>query len=414
MKHPNQTASLPKDFWLIVIGQIISLFGNALLRFALPLYLLRQTGSAAIFGVVSAVAFIPMIFSSLLGGVMADCVNKRNIMVGLDTVTALFTIITALCVGKISVVPLVAVALIVFYAIAGAYQPAVSASIPVLLSGTDILRGNAIINMVNTMASLLGPVLGGLTYAAFGLVPVLWACAACFAASAVLEIFIRIPHHPQPARGKLWAAVRGDLAQSWRYVATQNRALLPVLGMLLLVNMVISAALVVGIPLAVVTTLGQSDTRLGLAQSALGLGGLCGSMAAGAMAGKLRLQNGHWPLVGCALGVAAMGVAVLPGVPVSLGFIGVTAAAFVSMAAASILSIQILGAVQQQVPIELMGKVMAGSMAAANCAMPLGQLCYGLLFEGVAAWAVFLGAGAIGVMLAVLSRPALRRLAPKS
>ena len=34
-----------KDFTLVVIGQIISLFGNAILRFALPLYLLRETGS---------------------------------------------------------------------------------------------------------------------------------------------------------------------------------------------------------------------------------------------------------------------------------------------------------------------------------------------------------------------------------
>ena len=37
-------------FFLIVLGQIISLFGNAALRFALPLYLLRQTGSAALYG----------------------------------------------------------------------------------------------------------------------------------------------------------------------------------------------------------------------------------------------------------------------------------------------------------------------------------------------------------------------------
>lgn len=37
-------------FILIVLGQIVSLFGNAALRFALPLYLLRQTGSAALYG----------------------------------------------------------------------------------------------------------------------------------------------------------------------------------------------------------------------------------------------------------------------------------------------------------------------------------------------------------------------------
>ena len=77
-----------RDFTLVLIGQVISLFGNAILRFALPLHLLRETGSAALFGTVSAAAVLPMILCSLGGGVLADRVNKRNIMVGLDSGTA--------------------------------------------------------------------------------------------------------------------------------------------------------------------------------------------------------------------------------------------------------------------------------------------------------------------------------------
>lgn len=43
-----------KDFTLVVIGQIISLFGNATIRFALPLYLLNLTGSSGLYGIVTA------------------------------------------------------------------------------------------------------------------------------------------------------------------------------------------------------------------------------------------------------------------------------------------------------------------------------------------------------------------------
>ena len=46
-----------RNFIMVVVGQIISLFGNAILRFALPLYLLNETESAALFGVVTACAF---------------------------------------------------------------------------------------------------------------------------------------------------------------------------------------------------------------------------------------------------------------------------------------------------------------------------------------------------------------------
>ena len=77
-----------KDFTLIVIGQIISLFGNATIRFALPLYLLNQTGSSALYGTVTACAFIPSILLSPVGGIVADRVNKRNVMVILDFFTA--------------------------------------------------------------------------------------------------------------------------------------------------------------------------------------------------------------------------------------------------------------------------------------------------------------------------------------
>ena len=85
----NSKKMYSKDFMLVVAGQIVSLFGNAILRFALPLYLLRETGSSTLYGIVTACSFIPMIVLSLLGGVLADRVNKRNIMVFLDFMTAI-------------------------------------------------------------------------------------------------------------------------------------------------------------------------------------------------------------------------------------------------------------------------------------------------------------------------------------
>ena len=77
-----------RDFTLVVIGQIISLFGNAALRFALPLYLLNRTGSSALYGTVMACAFIPAILLSPVGGMIADRGNKRNVMGVLDFFTA--------------------------------------------------------------------------------------------------------------------------------------------------------------------------------------------------------------------------------------------------------------------------------------------------------------------------------------
>ena len=67
-----------KNFILVVIGQMISLFGNAMLRFALPLYLLQEQ-EASLFGIVHAVSLLPLIFMTLFGGIFADRKNKKNI-----------------------------------------------------------------------------------------------------------------------------------------------------------------------------------------------------------------------------------------------------------------------------------------------------------------------------------------------
>ena len=103
-----------KDFLLVVIGQIISLFGNQILRYALPLYLLNQTGYSALFGTISACAFIPVIVLFPVGGIIADRVNKRNIMVMLDFATAALIVLFYVMAGT---VPLMAVTMMVLYGI---------------------------------------------------------------------------------------------------------------------------------------------------------------------------------------------------------------------------------------------------------------------------------------------------------
>ena len=69
-----------RDFSLLVIGQIVSILGSAVLRFALNLYILDLTGRADIFGLLIAVSAIPAILFTPLGGAIADrfsrCLEK--------------------------------------------------------------------------------------------------------------------------------------------------------------------------------------------------------------------------------------------------------------------------------------------------------------------------------------------------
>ncbi len=399
-----------RDFTLVVLGQIISLFGNAILRFALPLYLLRQTESPALFGAVGAAAFIPAVLCAPIGGVVADRVNKRNIMVILDFSTAGLILLFTLLLGRAPLVPLMVASLMLLYGIAGAYQPSVQASIPLLARPEQLTSANAVINMVQTLSALLGPVIGGVLFGAFGLRPILWVGVACFFLSAVMELFIRIPHSPRAAAGGVLSTVRRDLGESWRFIRRERPVFLSVMLVLALFNLVLSAALVVGIPVAVVQTLGMSDSRLGVTQGAMGLGGLFGGVLAALLGPRLRLRRGGAVLLAASLTAAGMGAALLPGVPPSLGWWGVTAMSFAIMVLSTLLVVVLSAAVQGQTPPELLGKVMAFIMAVSNCAAPLGQAVYGALFEACPAWAVLLGAAGAAALAAAWSRGVFRDL----
>ena len=95
---------------------------------------MNETGSSALFGTVTACAFIPAILLSPVGGIIADRVNKRNIMVILDFLTSIVILIFSLLLGRVELIVLVAVTMMFLYGIAGAYQPSVQASIPAMMA----------------------------------------------------------------------------------------------------------------------------------------------------------------------------------------------------------------------------------------------------------------------------------------
>ena len=98
-------------FYKITVCQIITQFGNAALRIALPLYLLRRTDSAALYGSVTALALVPMLLGTLAGGVLADRCRKQKIMAVLDTVSAIGLATAAVILPAAPETPLVLAAL---------------------------------------------------------------------------------------------------------------------------------------------------------------------------------------------------------------------------------------------------------------------------------------------------------------
>ena len=402
----NQKKGFSKDFWLVVTGQIISLFGNAVMRFALPIHLLNVTGSAAVLGVVSGCAFIPLAVMSPIGGIIADRVNKRNIMVFLDFFTSALTILFLLFYGKVNITGLVMVMLFMLYGISGAYQPSVQASIPVLVSGERVMQANAVINMVSSLSGLLGPALGGIAYSFWGIYPVLAMAAGCFFLSAVMELFIHIPSSRRTRNVSVLREAAADLKQSISYISREKSEI----GKLTLccagVNLVMSSLMIIGLPVIVMQLLRFSESEAsrlyGFMQAALAVGGLAGGVGAGVLGAKLRVDKSWKLLAYCGILLVPLGVILMIDGPAYLTYTLLTAVGMVIMALSSIYSIQIMSYIQMTVPQEMIGKVISWIIAVSTCAQPVGQMVYGFLFEKLdhGVFIIFYAAAALGLLIA--------------
>lgn len=399
-----------KDFTLVVIGQIISLFGNATIRFALPLYLLNLTGSSALYGTVTACAFIPAILMSPIGGIVADRVNKRNIMVILDFFTAAIILAFSLLMNEVNLILLLTVTLMLLYGIAGAYQPSVQSSIPSLVNQNHFMAANSIINTISSFSSLMGPVLGGVLYSAYGLKPVLWVCMVCFIVSAVMEIFIKIPFQKQISDGGIIKIAKTDFADSIRFIRKEK----PMIGKALLVvcgiNLFLASMIIVALPYLVTQVLhleaAQTNTLYGFAQGALAAGGLTGGICAGIFAKRLSIQKSGYLVIACAVCVFPIGASLLLFSSGMINYIILTLCCFIIMVFSTLFTVQIISFIQTETPQNLIGKVIAVILTISMCAQPLGNALYGVLFEicNGFEYAVVIFAGVISLIIAFRAR----------
>ena len=374
-----------KDFMLVIIGQIISLFGNATIRFALPLYLLNLTGSSALYGTVTACAFIPAILLSPIGGIVADRINKRNIMVILDFFTATVILAFSLLINEVNLILLLTITLMLLYGIASAYQPSVQASIPALVNQDNFMVANSIINTISSFASLIGPVLGGVLYSAYGLNPILWVCVVCFIISAIMEIFIKIPFQKQTSNDNILKIAKTDFTESIRFIRKEK----PVIGKTLLViygiNLFLSAMIIVALPYLVTEVLNleasQANKLYGFAEGALAAGGLIGGISAGIFANKLSIHKSGNLVIACAICVFPISAALILFSSGMINYIVITLCCFFIMIFSTIFTVQMMSFIQTETPQNLIGKVIAVILTVSMCAQPLGNALYGILFE---------------------------------
>jgi MFS family permease len=211
------------DFRLLYFGQTISGFGSALTYVALPIQMYQLTHSTVMVGLISVAEFCPMLLVAFFGGAIADRFNRRDILLGCDSLMAAtlgILIVNALLLHPY--VPLLFAAAAILAALNSVHRPAIEAMTPQLVHPSEMTAVSALNSIRGNAAFILGPGLAGWIAVTFGPAAAFGLDAATYLCGIGALLAMRRKEFKGGEEGGLSWHVLGE---GWRY-ALQRRDLL--------------------------------------------------------------------------------------------------------------------------------------------------------------------------------------------
>lgn len=398
------SALADKDFRWFFTGYLTSKLGTAMAPVATAFAVLHTGVGAGGLGWVMAARIVPVVLLLLLGGVFADRLGGRPVMLVSDVVRcgaqAAFGVL--LLTGHATLPAMIATAVLSGIG-EGVFSPSLQALIPRLIPEPRRGDANALISAAVSSAGVAGPALGGLIAAVFGgaagPAAVLFLDAGSYAVSVV--VLVRLSHIPQPGPGERSTIIR-DLREGWDEFRSRTWLWLSTAQFALFNALVWAPYLVLGPVVA--------ERRLGGA-GAWGL--VLAANSAGSILGGLALVGREPRRPFLVVIIASLAYAFTPALlasSLSLPFVcGAAALTGFGGAIAGTLDTTVI---QRRVPVEVLGRITAYQTLGAFALGPLGLVAAGPAGSafGVAAFLAFGAAFQAVTVGAMLLLPSLRRL----
>ncbi len=389
-----------RDFRLLFAGQTLTMFGSFVSNVAFPFQLLRLGGSAVELGTLVAIFAASNLVFLLAGGVVADRVPRRSLIIATETASGIaMGLVAVLGLTGTLRIPHLYVAEVFFGAAFAFSMPAVGAIIPELVPQDILVAGNALRGLSRNAARLGGPVAGGLLVAIAGPPAAFAVDALSFFASAAAVALTTARAIPPGRRASVVAEVREGFAfvfgLQWLWVTIFGWSL---------INAAWVGAFSVGLPLFVTQVLGAGAVVYGLIVASSGIGEAVGA----ALMPELRIRRigVAMYLFGALGGIALLVIGLVPSLP---GAVVSGAALGLSFVCFGILWET---ALQRLVPGHLLGRVISVDWFGGSLLAPAAPLGAAVLVGAVGVPALFVVAGCIVTTLTLLglALPSIRRL----
>lgn len=350
--------TLNRNFIFLIIGQASSMFGTTLLKFTSSLLILDLTSSATSFGIITAIGYLPPVFLSPIGGIIADRSNKRNLMIALDGLYGIMAVLLVFSLSFSNVLILITVIMVGLSVVSSFESPVVQSSIPLIQEKDNLIQSNAIVSQINMIANLTGPLLAGLLYNAVGKaylsgVQIIFSgCAICFFSAAIFEAFIKIPKISLAPISNPLHAIQKDIGESFYFLKSKQKYVFKAILLNAAFVLLIQPLITTGAPFIIRVVLNLSSVLNGLSQAFMGTAGLIGGIIAGVIANKFKTNKIYWLFWIMGISIAVFGIVLLLDLSANLTYIIFVIIGIIIFISASIAGIFIMSAIQQNVPNE--------------------------------------------------------------
>ncbi|MBR5931114.1 MAG: MFS transporter [Lachnospiraceae bacterium] len=229
MKTNDQAPLWTRDFTIITIGSVISMFGNELAGFAMSLMVLDVSGSTLLYAIFLAAFTLPQLFAPLISGAFLDRFSRKKTIYTLDFISAFLDILMAVIIftGWFSF-PVFIIYCLVLGTIQSTYIVAYDSFYPLLITEGNYQKAYSIATVLETLAVVMVPVAAFL-YEKIGLAPLLIVDGVSFLIAAVIETRIKAEEHYIEKQRQTQTQGSGpvhqiflDLKEGFRYFAAEK------------------------------------------------------------------------------------------------------------------------------------------------------------------------------------------------
>jgi DHA3 family macrolide efflux protein-like MFS transporter len=399
--EPAERVGWRREVTVFLAGQTVSLFGSALVQYAVMWHLTLTTRSGAVLAISSVVGFLPQAVVSVFGGVWADRLDRKALIIAADATIAATTLTLALLMmGGTDDLWLLYATLAIRSAGAGVQMPAVSALLPQIVPADKLMRVNGINGSIQSGLMLLAPAAAAAVYASWDIVAIFFVDVVTAAMGIALLLTVAVPRLVRSAQDRVGYVE--DLVGGMRYVA--GHAFVRWVLALYAVVFVLIVAPSYLTPLMVVRTFGDEVWKLTVNELAFSIGMMLGGAAIAAWGGS---RNRMTLLLGSTLvfGVlsVAMGLSTHMWVFFALMFALGLAVPFFATPSMTVL--------QETVEPEMQGRVFGFVGIVMALAMPFGMAVFGPLADRYRVEEILVAAGLalFVVVAAALALPGGRR-----